>query len=67
MVKIVALMFFFGLKMFWDAYKMKPNEAEEIQNEVENEINLRERRNTNQNAEDLLNPASLTSFSNTIL
>lgn len=40
----VVLMFFFGFKMFWDAWRMKPNEAEELQNEAESEINRRERR-----------------------
>lgn len=33
-----AIMFLFGLKMLWDAYKMKSNEAEEIQAEVNQEI-----------------------------
>ena len=36
-----AIMILFGLKMLWDAYKMKPNEAEEIQNEVLGEIENR--------------------------
>ncbi len=33
--------------MFWDAWKMKPNEAEELQNEAEADINRRERRGVN--------------------
>ena len=36
-----AIMIIFGLKMLWDVYKMKPNEAEEIQNEVAQEITNR--------------------------
>ena len=31
-------MFLFGLKMLWEAWKMKPDEAEEIQQEVQNEL-----------------------------
>lgn len=40
----VVIMFIFGLKMFWEAYRMKPNEAEAIQHEAEEDLNRRERR-----------------------
>ena len=36
-----AIMFIFGLKMLWDGFRMKSNEAEEIQNEVAMEITNR--------------------------
>jgi putative Ca2+/H+ antiporter (TMEM165/GDT1 family) len=48
----VVIMFIFGFKMFWDAYKMKPNEAEELQNEAEADINRRERRGSERNPAD---------------
>jgi len=38
---------YFHEQMFWDAWKMKPNEAEELQNEAEADINRRERRGVN--------------------
>lgn len=34
----VALMFFFGFKMFWDAYRMKPTEKNDIRREVEEQL-----------------------------
>jgi len=33
-----AIMFLFGLKMLWEAWRMKPNEGEETQREVEEEL-----------------------------
>ena len=33
-----AIMFLFGLKMLWEAWRMKPNEGEETQREVEEEV-----------------------------
>lgn len=33
-----AIMFLFGLKMLWEAWKMDENEAEEVQREVEQEL-----------------------------
>ena len=33
-----AIMFLFGLKMLYEAWKMKPNEGEETQREVEEEL-----------------------------
>lgn len=36
-------MFLFGLKMLWEAWKMKPEEAEELQQEVQDEIQQRRR------------------------
>lgn len=36
-----AIMFLFSIKMFYEAYKMKPNEVEEIQNEVHEQITQR--------------------------
>lgn len=47
----VVIMFIFGIKMFWEAYRMKPNEAEAIQHEAEEDINRRERRGSERNAE----------------
>lgn len=38
----VVLMFFFGFKMFWDAYRMKSSESEDIQREVENQLGIKE-------------------------
>ena len=38
--------------MFWDAWKMKPNEAEELQNEAEADINRRERSGSVRNPAD---------------
>merc|ERR1712158_227933 len=36
-----AIMFLFGVKMLWEAWKMKPNESEETQREVEEEVAAR--------------------------
>merc|ERR1719239_1713057 len=36
-----AIMFLFGIKMLWEACKMKPNESEETQREVEEEVAAR--------------------------
>jgi putative Ca2+/H+ antiporter (TMEM165/GDT1 family) len=33
-----AIMFLFGIKMLWEAWRMKPNEGEETQKEVEEEV-----------------------------
>jgi len=33
-----AIMFLFGLKMLWEAWRMKPNEGEDTQREVEEEL-----------------------------
>ena len=33
-----AIMFLFSLKMLWEAWRMKPNEGEETQREVEEEV-----------------------------
>merc|ERR550532_3714583 len=33
-----AIMFLFGLKMLWEAWRMKPTEGEETQREVEEEL-----------------------------
>ena len=33
-----AIMFAFGLKMLWEAWKMDDNEVEEVQKEVEEEL-----------------------------
>jgi putative Ca2+/H+ antiporter (TMEM165/GDT1 family) len=48
----IVIMFIFGFKMFYDAWKMKPNEAEELQQEAEEDINRRERRGSERNVED---------------
>ena len=45
----IVIMFIFGIKMFYDAWKMKPNEAEELQHEAEEDINRRERRGSERN------------------
>ena len=34
-------MFLFGLKMLWEAWRMKPDEAEELQQEVQEELQRR--------------------------
>merc|ERR1719391_776869 len=44
-----AIMFLFGIKMLWEAWKMKPNESEETQREVEKE---EEMKNMNPSNED---------------
>merc|ERR1719205_340405 len=36
-----AIMFLFGLKMLWEAWRMKPTEGEETQREVEEEVAAR--------------------------
>merc|ERR1719414_1240862 len=36
-----AIMFLFGVKMLWEAWRMKPNESEETQREVEEEVAAR--------------------------
>ena len=36
-----GIMFLFGLKMLWEAWRMKPNEGEETQREVEEELERR--------------------------
>jgi len=36
-----AIMFLFGIKMLWEAWNMKPNEGEETQREVEEELAAR--------------------------
>jgi len=36
-----AIMFLFGIKMLWEAWRMKPNEGEETQREVEEELAAR--------------------------
>jgi len=46
-----AIMFIFGLKMLWDGFRMKSNEAEEIQNEVAMEITNRDRSLSQPNVE----------------
>ena len=47
-----AIMFLFGLKMLWDAWRMKDDEAQETQREVEQELGVVSVTNTGDEGED---------------
>jgi putative Ca2+/H+ antiporter (TMEM165/GDT1 family) len=46
------MMLLFGLKMFWDAYKMSPDEAAAVQAEVHEELQRRANPNATSTADD---------------
>ena len=48
-----AIMFLFGLKMLWEAWRMKEDEAQETQREVEAELGVVSDTNTGDDGESL--------------